>query len=76
MSFRIYLILISFLLLSLSLLSQSFEGNEKYYVWFDQVIGQENTGPFNGKTFISNYCTEKGNHNYFMRDEFSKGFIL
>lgn len=75
MSFRKYSILISFLLLSISLISQSYVGEEKYYIWFDQIIGQENTSLFNGKTFIYKYRTEKGNHNYFRHEEFSKGLI-
>ncbi len=75
MSFRKYSILISFLLLSISLISQSFLGEEKYYIWFDQIIGQENTSLLNGKTFSYKYRTGNGNHNYFRHDGFLKGSI-
>ena len=75
MPIRKHFILITFFLSYISLLSQSFVGQEKYYIWFDQIIGMENSGLFNGETFISKYRTEEGKHNFFRHDEFSKGTV-
>lgn len=51
--------------------------NEKdYYKWFDEIIGYENTGLYDGLEYKKDYRTINKNHNYFITNKFLTGNII
>ncbi len=51
--------------------------NSKYYGWFDQVIGPENTGLYNGKQYVDLYINRivDNKHAYFYSNEPVSGSV-
>ena len=46
-----------------------------YYNWFDDQVGIENTGLFNGLRYKEKYRTQDGNHKFYISSEYKKGNI-
>ncbi len=62
------------------LVSQSYGQNNKadkstYYTWFDQFIGIENTGLYNGIQYVEKYASIRKQHQFFQSRDFVKGSI-
>ena len=70
-------ILYLFLSLNTSLFfSQTSSELNDYYTWFDSVIGEGNTGIYNGTKYIEKYITEKKNHKFFLLNEYKTGNLI
>lgn len=70
-------ILFLFLCVNVTLLySQSSSNSKEYYTWFDSVIGEGNTSLYNGVIYIEKYRTEKGNHKFFLSNEYQVGDLI
>ena len=70
-------ILYLFLQLNTSLFfSQTSSELNDYYTWFDTVIGEGNTGIYNGTRYIEKYITEKKNHKFFLFNEYRTGNLV
>lgn len=69
---------IVFLFLPFIFFSQVKEKENLYYNWFDQVIGQEHTGLYNGKQYVNLDVNRiyKGKHSFFLTDKVVTGSIL
>ena len=48
---------------------------KEYYVWFDSLIGPQNTGLFNGSRYVEQFRAKKGSHKYFIGPHFQKANI-
>ncbi|MEN8126017.1 MAG: hypothetical protein ABFR32_12920 [Bacteroidota bacterium] len=64
-----------FLLPIFTSFSQKKSTQKEYYKWFDDQVGIENTGLFNGFRYSEKYRTIDGNHKFFISSEFNKGTI-
>ena len=58
------------LLVPMLLLGQNQESNQDIYVLFDDVVGHENTGLYNGIEYRETYRTLNNNHPYFESPDF------
>ncbi len=71
---------ITFILLCLPniFFGQTKHQDGEYYKWFDQVIGQENTGLYNGKQYVDPYVNRIINdrHAYFYSDKPLIGSVI
>ncbi|WP_299248042.1 hypothetical protein [uncultured Aquimarina sp.] len=58
--------------------SQVKENENLYYNWFDQVVGQEHTGLYNGKQYVNLDVNRiyEGRHSFFLTDDVVTGSIL
>ncbi len=50
--------------------------NEKYYIWFDKIVGVENTSLFNGLRYLEEFRTLNNNHKFFSTSQFIKGNLI
>ncbi|WP_299313665.1 hypothetical protein [uncultured Aquimarina sp.] len=68
---------IVFLFLPFIFFSQVKEKENLYYNWFDQVVGQEHTGLYNGKQYVNLDVNRiyKGKHSFFLSDDAVTGSI-
>jgi hypothetical protein len=65
-----------FVFFTTNLFGQTSSENEKYYIWFDQIVGIENTSLFNGLRYQEEFRTLNNNHKFFSTSEFIKGTIV
>lgn len=56
--------------------SQTNSDLNDYYTWFDSVIGEGNTDLYNGTIYIEQYRTRKGNHKFFLSNEYKIGDLV
>lgn len=61
---------------SLTLQSQQNLSQEKYYNWFDNQVGIENTGLYNGIRYKELYRVKNGKHKFFESPNFIQGRII
>lgn len=59
-----------------NLSGQTSTENEKYYIWFDKIVGVENTGLFNGLRYLEEFRTLNNNHKFFSTSQFIKGNLI
>tara|TARA_R110002073_G_scaffold108336_1_gene243299 strand:+ start:5661 stop:6437 length:777 start_codon:yes stop_codon:yes gene_type:complete len=74
-----YLKLTLFLFLQLNtsiFYSQTNSDLKDYYTWFDSVIGEGNTDLYNGTIYREQYRTEKGNHKFFLSNDYRIGDLV
>lgn len=66
-----------YLIILISFYNHSFSQNvfnkKDHYIWFDDIIGSNNTNLQNGIKFIEEFKTIKGNNQYFISKEFKSG---
>lgn len=67
---------IFFTLNTVSIHSQSNTSNKDSYNWFDNIIGYENTGIYNGIIYNEKFRTIDNNHKFYLTSQFSKGNII
>lgn len=67
---------IFFIINTVSIHSQTNINNQDSYNWFDNIIGYENTGIYNGIIYKEKFRTIDNNHKFFLTSEFSKGNII
>ena len=70
---RISALLFLSLFFTTNLIGQTSTENEKYYIWFDKIVGVENTGLFNGLRYQEEFRTLNNNHKFFSSSQFIKG---
>ena len=74
---RIQLVIIFlFILKSTISFSQNQSNQENYYKWFDDLIGIENTGIYNGFEYRKKYRTLEGSNEFYLTSQFVKGNIV
>ncbi len=75
-----YTIKFTIILLFLFIISSSYSQNQSnqkdYYKWFDNYIGIENTGLFNGLRYKEEYRTIEGNHKFYLTPNFINADIV
>lgn len=67
---------IFFFINTVSIHSQTNSSNKGTYDWFDNKIGDENTGIYNGIIYKEKFRTLNNNHKFFLTSQFSKGNII
>lgn len=67
---------IFFIINTVSIQSQTNTSNKDSYNWFDNIIGYENTGIYNGIIYKEKFRTIDNNHKFFLTSQFSKGNII
>lgn len=73
--FNIILFLV--LQLKVTLAFCQYDTNKKdHYIWFDNIIGYENSGIYNGTLFLEKYKTESNNHHFFLDNKYKLGNLI
>ncbi len=72
----ISLLLFLSLFFTVNLSGQTSTENEKYYIWFDKIVGVENTSLFNGLRYLEEFRTLNNNHKFFSTSQFIKGNLI
>lgn len=72
--FRINLLL-SFFIYSSILMAQTKQLDNQTYDWFDQIIGNSNSGFFKGVLYVEKYNVINDQHNFFKSSNFMKGSV-
>jgi hypothetical protein len=75
MNFKFSVQFLLFFILINPIFSQNRSTLKKDYLWFDEQIGIENTGLFNGLRYEEKYRMENGNHKFYKIFEFVIGDI-
>jgi len=65
-----------FIFTAISSFCQTESDEKDYYKWFDEIVGSENIGLFDGTRFNQKYRTLNGNHNYYLSSKFILGNIV
>jgi hypothetical protein len=68
-------IVILFLFYTCNTFCQTTSDKENYYIWFDGIVGVENSGLFDGLRYKEHYLTQNNNHKFFISQQFLKGNI-
>ncbi len=50
--------------------------SKDYYVWFDAVVGNGNSGIYNGTIFLEKFKAKPGNHRFFLDDDYKLGNLI
>ena len=76
MNFKFSVQFLLFFFIINPIFSQNKNTLKKDYLWFDEQIGIENTGLFNGLRYEEKYRMENGNHKFYKIFEFVIGDII
>lgn len=67
---------IFFIINTVSIHSQTNSSSKDFYNWFDNIIGYENTGIYNGIIYTEKFRTLNNNHKFYLTSEFTNGNII
>jgi len=68
---------IFFIINTVSIHSQTNSSSRDYYNWFDNIIGYENTGIYNGILYTEKFRTlNNNNHKFYLTSQFTSGNII
>ncbi len=71
-----FILILLFLFITNSFYSQTQSSQKDYYKWFDNYIGIENTGLFNGLRYKEEFRTLEGNHKFYLTPNFINADIV